>query len=297
MRAFGTTLGLGLLGVLFGLVVGAVLFVAIESALQVRDGVIARQRRIEDTVMVMVAARDVRAGHVWTEEDLVAIEMPTALWLGSWVDDPELVVGMRVTADTLTNEFVRTERMALPEGEGDAAKLALLWSLRRCSEGVGGTEGCGGVRAPVEALIRAGRNREVGDVAERLDRLHLYPAGSPVLAALHETGTATGPLPPARTDLSPWRLTLQFDHHHDHRRGCERAKLGRDPALPPLVEREVQRADRVEALSAWAGDALDDAALQKWGSGAPFVECDGAVSLTVERLAAIWEDPAPQSSR
>jgi pilus assembly protein CpaB len=76
-------------------------------------------KKPEDTVMVIVAARDLYPGVTITEEDLVAVEIPPRFLPGGVYLSPEHVVGQRPRERVLANEFIRASRLANPEsGEG-----------------------------------------------------------------------------------------------------------------------------------------------------------------------------------
>lgn len=104
-----------LVAVLFGSVAVVALFQLITSY-QAR---IDEAKKPEDTVMVIVAARDLYPGVTITEQDLVAIEIPPRFLPGGVFLSPEHVVGQRPRERILMNEFVRASRLANPEsGEG-----------------------------------------------------------------------------------------------------------------------------------------------------------------------------------
>lgn len=71
--------------------------------------------RPEDTVMVIVAARDLYAGVRITEEDLYAVEIPPRYLPTGVYLSPEEVVGKVPTSRGLANEFVRTEWFSVHE--------------------------------------------------------------------------------------------------------------------------------------------------------------------------------------
>ncbi len=104
-----------LVAVLFGGVAVVALFQLITSY-QAR---IDEAKKPEDTVMVIVAARDLYPGVTITEDDLVAVEIPPRFLPGGVFLSPEHVVGQRPRERILANEFVRATRLANPEsGEG-----------------------------------------------------------------------------------------------------------------------------------------------------------------------------------
>lgn len=79
-----------------------------------------------DTVMVIVAARDLYPGVRITEQDLVAIEIPPVYLPEGVFLTPEHVVGQRPRRRILANELIRASRLANPEsGEGLADLVPL----------------------------------------------------------------------------------------------------------------------------------------------------------------------------
>ncbi|MCB9686144.1 MAG: Flp pilus assembly protein CpaB [Alphaproteobacteria bacterium] len=72
-------------------------------------------KRPEDTVMVIVAARDLYQGVTITEEDLYAVQIPPKFLPEGVFLSPEHVVGRIPRERILANEFVRADRLADPE--------------------------------------------------------------------------------------------------------------------------------------------------------------------------------------
>ena len=72
-------------------------------------------KRPEDTVMVIVAARDLYQGVTITEEDLYAVQIPPKYLPEGVFLSPEHVVGRIPRERILANEFVRADRLADPE--------------------------------------------------------------------------------------------------------------------------------------------------------------------------------------
>jgi pilus assembly protein CpaB len=72
-------------------------------------------KRPEDTVMVIVAARDLYQGVTVTEEDLYAVQIPPKYLPEGVFLSPEHVVGRIPRERILVNEFVRADRLADPE--------------------------------------------------------------------------------------------------------------------------------------------------------------------------------------
>ena len=72
-------------------------------------------KRPEDTVMVIVAARDLYQGVTITEDDLYAVQIPPKYLPEGVFLSPEHVVGRIPRERILANEFVRADRLADPE--------------------------------------------------------------------------------------------------------------------------------------------------------------------------------------
>jgi pilus assembly protein CpaB len=72
-------------------------------------------KRPEDTVMVIVAARDLYQGVTITEDDLFAVQIPPKYLPKGVYLSPEYVVGRIPRERILANEFVRADRLADPE--------------------------------------------------------------------------------------------------------------------------------------------------------------------------------------
>lgn len=72
-------------------------------------------KRPEDTVMVIVAARDLYQGVTITEEDLYAVQIPPRFLPEGVFLSPEHVIGRIPRERILANEFVRADRLADPE--------------------------------------------------------------------------------------------------------------------------------------------------------------------------------------
>ena len=73
------------------------------------------QRQPEDTVMVMVAARDLYQGIAITDQDLYAVEIPPRHLTEGVFLTPDHLVGRIPRERVLANEFVRSDRLANPE--------------------------------------------------------------------------------------------------------------------------------------------------------------------------------------
>ncbi|MCB9674606.1 MAG: SAF domain-containing protein [Alphaproteobacteria bacterium] len=286
-----------LMGLVVGALVGPLLVVPVEAVMRIRAAVLQDQRRIEDTVMVIVYARELQAGTVVREEDLFAVETPVWLARDGWLLSPEHVVGMETTERALPNEFVRRERLVVPDGDGPEARVsAVRWAALGC---VGGWDAgaCGRIRDTVRQAVGVGDGATAGAAAEILEQRHLVPERSPLVARLAETRAALPPpLPPMQDDAGARPTIWRFDAARDARSHCTRARKDPEGAVR-LKEQPVPRADLRDELLAWAGDAIPAEDLARWDAGGPFVRCVGAKPLTVQELDALWVDVGLQSRR
>ncbi|MCB9673549.1 MAG: Flp pilus assembly protein CpaB [Alphaproteobacteria bacterium] len=108
-----------LVALLVAVVFGGIAVVSLFQLITSYQARIDEAKKPEDTVMVIVAARDLYPGVTITEDDLVAVEIPPRFLAGGVFLSPEHVVGQRPRERILANEFVRAERLANPEsGEG-----------------------------------------------------------------------------------------------------------------------------------------------------------------------------------
>lgn len=94
---------------------GAVSLVALFQLISGYQERIDEAKRPEDTVMVIVAARDLYQGVTITEEDLYAVRIPPRFLPEGVFLSPEHVVGRIPRERILANEFVRADRLADPE--------------------------------------------------------------------------------------------------------------------------------------------------------------------------------------
>ena len=101
----------GVVAVIAGLFSIFVLYTMISSY----QAQIAEAKKPEDTVMVIVAARDLFTGISVTEEDLYAVEIPPRFLPENVFLSPEHVVGRIPRERILANEFIRADRLADPE--------------------------------------------------------------------------------------------------------------------------------------------------------------------------------------
>ncbi len=96
-------------------IAGSVSLVALHHLVVSYETAIETQRKPEDTVMVMVAARDLYQGITIAEDDLYAIEIPPRYLAEGVFLSPDHVVGRIPRERVLANEFVRSSRLANPE--------------------------------------------------------------------------------------------------------------------------------------------------------------------------------------
>lgn len=97
------------------LVAGSVSLVGLYNLIASYQARIDEAKKPEDTVMAIVAARDLYQGVTITEEDLYAVSIqPRYLQDGTFLS-PEHVVGRIPRERILANEFVRADRLADPE--------------------------------------------------------------------------------------------------------------------------------------------------------------------------------------
>ena len=96
--------------------VGGMAFYMVVNQYQ---GLIEEAKRPEDTVMVIVAARDLYQGVTVNEEDLYAVAIPPKYLPPDTFLAPEHVMGRVPRERILANEFIRAERLADPDnGQG-----------------------------------------------------------------------------------------------------------------------------------------------------------------------------------
>jgi len=94
---------------------GALALVGLYQLISSYQERIDEAKRPEDTVMVIVAARDLYQGVTITEEDLYAVQIPPRFLPEGVFLSPEHVVGRIPRERILANEFVRADRLADPE--------------------------------------------------------------------------------------------------------------------------------------------------------------------------------------
>jgi len=100
---------------LVAIVAGVIAIVALVNMIGQYQARIDEAKRPEDTVMVIVAARDLYQGVQVTEEDLYAVEIPPRYLPEGVFLSPDHVVGRIPRERILANEFVRASRLADPE--------------------------------------------------------------------------------------------------------------------------------------------------------------------------------------
>jgi len=133
-----------LLAVLTGVASLVVLYFLIGSYQEKID----EAKQPEDTVMVIVAARDLYQGVTITEEDLYAVEIPPRFLPDSVFLSPEHVVGRIPRERILANEFVRSDRLSDPES-GIGLNAVIPRGMRAMSINVTGSSGMQGFLDPL----------------------------------------------------------------------------------------------------------------------------------------------------
>ena len=94
---------------------GVFSLVVLNGWIQGYEAEIARHSLPEDTVMVMVAARDLYQGITIEENDLYAVQIPPRYLPENVFLAPDYVIGRTPRERILANEFVRSDRLADPE--------------------------------------------------------------------------------------------------------------------------------------------------------------------------------------
>jgi pilus assembly protein CpaB len=126
-------------------------------------------RRPEDTVMVIVAARDLYQGVTITEEDLYAVEIPPKYLPDGVFLSPEHVVGRIPRERILANEFVRADRLADPES-GVGLNAIIPRGMRAISVSARDGEALSGFLNPlnyVDVLVTVGDLKDDIEVETR----------------------------------------------------------------------------------------------------------------------------------
>ena len=114
------------------LVLGAGACVGLFVVLDDYQQRLTESRQPEDTVMAIVAARELYPGIPISEDDLIAIELPPRLLPEGVFLTPEHVVGQRPKERILANELVRSDRLANP-GNGDGLNTIIPRQMRAIS--------------------------------------------------------------------------------------------------------------------------------------------------------------------
>lgn len=112
-RSSGGARALAFLAV--SVVAGAAGVAGLSQLLGSYEQAVAEARRPEETVLVMVASRDLYQGVTITEEDLYAVQIPPRFLPERVFLTPEHVVGRTPRERILANELVRSDRLADPE--------------------------------------------------------------------------------------------------------------------------------------------------------------------------------------
>lgn len=107
--------GRALAFLLVALVSGVVGVTGLSGLLTSYEDAVREARRPEETVLVMVASRDLYQGVTITEEDLYAVQIPPRFLPEHVFLTPDHVVGRTPRERILANEFVRSDRLADPE--------------------------------------------------------------------------------------------------------------------------------------------------------------------------------------
>lgn len=110
--------------------VGALVFV--YKLVQGYQARIQEAQKPEETVMAIVASRDLYQGVQIAEEDLFAVEIPPAFLHEDVYNNPEHVVGRIPRERILANEFIREERLADAE-EGIGLNAVIPRGMRAIS--------------------------------------------------------------------------------------------------------------------------------------------------------------------
>jgi pilus assembly protein CpaB len=147
-------------------------------------------KRPEDTVMVIVAARDLYQGVTVTEDDLYAVQIsPKYLPEGVFLS-PEHVVGRIPRERILVNEFVRADRLADPES-GVGLNAVIPRGLRAISINIADGAALSGFLNPgnyVDVLVTVTPDEEKGSAKDRVTQTHTLLQGAFVLGVNSRMG-------------------------------------------------------------------------------------------------------------
>lgn len=125
---------------------------------------IAEAKKPEDTVMVIVAARDLYQGVTISEEDLYAVEIPPRFLPENVFLSPEHVVGRIPRERILANEFIRADRLADPES-GIGLNAVIPRGMRAISVNITDGKALSGFLNPgnyVDVLVTIAPKKEGG---------------------------------------------------------------------------------------------------------------------------------------
>ncbi|MCB9693757.1 MAG: SAF domain-containing protein [Alphaproteobacteria bacterium] len=156
-----------------GCALGAVLAIAPTLVLMgILRMSILRAVATEDTVMVMVAARDLPTGSRVVDTDLVAIEIPPSLVHAAVFTSPERVVGARLVEPVFANDILNPSRIT--------PALAALACQADCrSRQIEGLRQLVAEDDPLELRAAAGRLYAHPDLAQRLWEASVRHRGLP----------------------------------------------------------------------------------------------------------------------
>ena len=119
---------------------------------------IAEAQKPEDTVMVIVATRDLHQGVAIREEDIMMVEIPPRFLGEGTFLSPEFVVGRIPRERILANEFIRGERLSDP-GLGVGLNAIIPRGMRAISMSISGPNAVAGFLNPgnyVDILLTSG---------------------------------------------------------------------------------------------------------------------------------------------
>ncbi len=126
---------------------GVVLVVVLYQLITNYQKRIEEAQRPEDTVMVIVASKELYPGVTVAEEDLYAVEIPPRYLPDGVFLSPDHVVGRIPRERVLANEFVRSDRLADPES-GVGLNAVIPRGMRAISVEVAGGKALAGFLNP-----------------------------------------------------------------------------------------------------------------------------------------------------
>ncbi len=193
--------------VIFGvvaLVCGVLAVFVISMAIQNYEAKIAAAQAPEDTVLAVIAARDLYQGIVITEEDLLQIPVPPEFLPGGTEELvyllPEHLVGRVPKERILANEFIREVRLADPEN-GTGLNALIPRGMRAISMQL--KDG-----AALSGFLNSGDYVDVvvtikpdeGDSSDQITETRTLVQAVYVLAVNDKTGKTEGTSPEAARD-------------------------------------------------------------------------------------------------